>query len=311
MVGAAIFCIALPGLVLAEFPTKPINLIVPWAPGGTTDLTWRALAEPMGKILGQPVIVINKPGGSGALGAVLIKNAQPDGYTIGHISSTTHVMNPYLFDAGWELKDFTYICTTAALPNCLLVRADAPWKTYKEFHQYIKDNPMKVRMGYYGPTGPAPIAMKWVAKKEGLEFREIIYKGDNPGLAALLGGHIDAFCSTPSLIPHAKAGSLRVLLLINSYHIKGYEDVPTFKEIYGKIIDTTMGLVGPKGLPPAVVAKLEDAVHKSMNDANFLKLIDSMSTFLSYLNHEEFAASIVETDKIAKEWLEELGMIKK
>jgi tripartite-type tricarboxylate transporter receptor subunit TctC len=293
-----------------QFPSKPINLIVGWAAGGMTDLTWRALAEPMAKSLGQPIVIANKPGGTGSLGAVLVKNAAPDGYTVGHISTSAHVINPYTFDAGYNVKDFTYICTVTALPNFLIVKADAPWKTYKEFNQYIKDNPMKVRIGYTGPTGPSPVAMKWVAKKEGLKFKEIITKGDAPGLPQLLGGHIDAFCSAASLIPHVKSGELRVLMLLNSYRLKGFEDVPTFKEIYGKIIDSVIALAGPKDLPPDVVAKFEEAVGKSKSDANFLKLIDSMSTPIINMNSKEFTAFIMETDKITKEWLDELGMTK-
>lgn len=299
------------GPVHSDYPTKPITLIVPWAAGGPADLVWRALAEPMGKILGQPVIVSNKPGGSGALGAVLVKNAVPDGYTIGHVSTSAYLINPYLFDAGYELKDFTYIYDTVGFPLCLIVRADAPWKTYQEFIEYVKANPMKVRMGHTGANPIHTVAMQWVAKKEGLKFKEIIYKGDSPGLPALLGNHIDVFTSAGALVIQVKAGQLRMLLSFTSKPLKGFENVPTFKDVYGKIIDSTMGLVGPKGLPPEVVAKIEDAVRKSMGDANFLKLVDSMSAVIVNLNHQEFTAYMVETDKIVKEWLEELGMIKK
>jgi len=307
--GVALLFFPFSGTAQGEYPAKPINLIVPWSAGGPADLVWRALAEPMGKILGQPVIITNKPGGSGALGAVMVKNATPDGYTIGHVSTSNHIMNPYLFDAGHELKDFTYINSTLGFPLCLLVRADAPWKTYQEFTEYVKANPMKVRMGYYGPTGVNPVAMKWVSKKEGLQFKEVLYKGDSPGLPALLGNHIDAFCSAGALVIQVKAGQLRMLLAFTSKPIKGFEDVPTFGDVYGKIIDSTMGLAGPKNLPPDVVAKLEDAVRKSMSDASFLKLADSMSAPIINLDHKEFTAYMIETDKIMKEWLDELGMI--
>lgn len=307
--GAIFFLSTFSGPAFGDFPTKPINLIVPWSAGGPADLVWRALAEPMGKILGQPVIVSNKPGGSGALGAVMVKNGAPDGYTIGHISTSNHIMNPYLFDSGHELKDFTYIYSTVGFPLCLIVRADAPWKTYQEFIEYAKANPMKVRMGYYGPTGVNPVAMKWVAKKVGLQFKEILYKGDSPGVPALLGNHIDAFCSAGATVIQVKAGQFRMLMAFTSKPIKGFENVPTFRDVYGKIIDSTMGLAGPKGLPPEVVAKIEDAVRKSMSDANFLKLADSMSAPIINLNHKEFTAYMIETDKTMKEWLDELGMI--
>lgn len=307
--GATLFFLGFSGPAFGDFPTKPITLIVPWSAGGPADIVWRALAEPMGKILGQPVIVTNKPGGSGALGAVLVKNAAPDGYTIGHVSTSNHLMNPYLFEAGYELKDFTYIYSTVGFPLCLIVRADAPWKTYQEFIEYAKANPMKVRMGYYGPTGVNPIAMKWVAKKEGLKFKEILYKGDSPGVPALLGNHIDAFCSAGGTVIQVKAGQFRMLLAFTSKPIKGFENIPTFRDVYGKIIDSTMGLAGPKGLAPDVVAKIEDAVHRSMSDANFLKVVDSMSAVMVNLNHKEFNAYMVETDKTMKEWLDELGMI--
>jgi tripartite-type tricarboxylate transporter receptor subunit TctC len=300
----SLFC----GLSFGAFPVKPITLIVPWAAGGPADLVWRGLAEPTGKILGQPVIVTNKPGGSGALGAVLVKNAAPDGYTIGHASTSNHLMNPYLFDAGYEMKDFTYIYDTVGFPLCLVVRADAPWKTYQELIDYVKANPMKVRMGYYGPTGVNPVAMKWVAKKEGLQFKEVLYKGDSPGLPALLGNHIDAFCSAGALVIQVKSGQLRMLLSFTSKPIKGFEDIPSFGKVYGKVIDSTMGLVGPKGLPPEVVAKIEDAVAKGMKEPSFAKLADSMGAVIINRNHKEFTSYIVGTDKIMKEWLDELGL---
>jgi len=306
--GAAVLFFCFSGPALAQYPTKPITLIVPWAAAGPADLLWRTLAEPMGKILGQPIIVTNKPGGSGALGAVMVKNAVPDGYTIGHISTSSHIMNPYLFDAGHELKDFTYIYNTLGFPLCLLVKADAPWKTYKEFIGYVKVNPMKVRMGYYGPTGINPVAMKWAAKKEGLQFKEVLYKGDSPGLPALLGNHIDAFCSAGALVIQVKSGQLRMLMSFTSKPLKGFEDVPTFKDMYGRIVDSTMGLAGPKGLPPDVVAKLEEAVHKSMGDANLLKLAESMSAVWVNQNHKEFTAYMLEMNKTIKEWVDELGM---
>jgi tripartite-type tricarboxylate transporter receptor subunit TctC len=311
IVGVAFFCFALPGLALAEFPAKPINLIVPWAAGGNVDIVWRALAEPMGKVLGQPVVVTNKPGGAGTLGAVMLKNAAPDGYTVGHISSTAHIMNPYLFDAGYELKDLIYIHSTVGLPNTLIVKADSPWRTFQELKDYIKANPMKLRMGFYGVSGPSPIAMQWIAKKEGLKIKEVIFKGDAPGYTALLGDHVDALCSAATLIPHVKSGQLRMLLAFTSYPIKGFEDVPLFKSLYGKIIDSNMGLAGPKDLPAEIVAKYEDAIRKSMKDANFLKLVDSLSTFTIYMNHKEFTAFMKESDQTIKEWLDELGMSKK
>lgn len=295
----------------ADYPSKPITVIVPWAAGGINDLTWRALAEPMGRILGQPVIISNKPGGGGTVGAVLVKSAAPDGYTLCQIASSTHIMNAYLYDTGYELKDFTYICGTIIIPNCLLVKADSPWKNYSEFIQYARANPMKVRLGYYGPTGPGPIAMKWLGKRERLEFREVLYKGDAPGFTALLGNHIDAFCSATSLLTHVRSGQLRMLLAFTSAPIKGFDNVPTFRGLYGKIIESVMGLAGPKDLPPGVLAKLEDAVRKGMGDENFLKLVDSLSTSTVDMDHKEFTSFVMQDEKLVKEWLDELGMLKK
>ena len=306
-----LFYLAFGGLSFGAFPVKPITLIVPWAAGGPADLVWRGLAEPMGKILGQPVIVNNKPGGSGALGAVLVKNAAPDGYTIGHVSTSNHLINPYLSDVGYQLQDFTYIYSTVAFPLCLVVRNDAPWKTFQELNQYAKANPLKVRVGYNGPTTIATIAQKWIAQTGGIKYSEVIYKGDPPGLAALLGNHIDAFNSSGSTIPQVKAGQLRMLLTFTSNPIKGFEDVPTFGKIYGKIIDSSVGLAGPKGLPSDVISKLEDAVRQSMHDASFLKLMDSLSMVTVNMNHRELTAYMTATNKTMKEWLDELGLIKK
>lgn len=239
----------------------------------------------------------------------MVKNSDPDGYTVGHFSTSNHLMNPYLMDAGYKREDFTYIYNTVNFPLCLIVRSDAPWKTYKEFSDYVKVNPMKIRMGYYGPTGINPVAMKWVAKKEGLQFKEVIYKGDSPGVPALLGNHIDAFCSAGATVIQVKAGQFRMLMTFTSKPIKGFENVPTFGEVYGKVIDSGMSLAGPKGLPAEIVAKLEDAVHKSMNDPGFLRVADAMSAPIVNQNHKEFTAYVIETDKMMKEWLGELGMV--
>jgi len=167
-----------------------------------------------------------------------------------------------------------------------------------------------VRVGYNGPTTIATIAQKWIAKKEGIQYSEVIYKGDPPGLTALLGNHIDAFNSSGSTIIQVKAGQLRMLLTFTSYPIKGFEYVPTFGKIYGKIIYSSVGLAGPKGLALEVVDKLEEAVGKSMHDASFLKLAESLSMVRVNMNHQELTAYMNETNKTMKEWLGELGLIK-
>lgn len=294
--------------VADAYPTKPITIVVPWSAGGPADLMWRALAEPMSKTLGQPVLIVNKPGGAGALGTVMVKNAAPDGYTLGHVSTAAHLINPYTQDVGYQAADFTYLYGTVAFPLGLVVKADSPWKTYAEFLEHARSNPGKIRMGYAGTVGAAVTAMKWIAKKENIRLTEVIYKGDSEMVPAILGGHIDAIASAGGTIAHVKSGQLRLLMAFTSQPLKGFEQVPVARKLYGKGVESTIGLFGPKGLPREVVAKIEDAVAKSMSAPGVLKAAESISADVVNQKHEDFQAAVLEADRTIKEWLDDLGL---
>ncbi len=273
----------------AEFPTKEVQIIIPYAAGGATDLIFRALAATTGKYLGKAVIVVNRPGGGGTIGVTEVAQAKPDGYTL--LSAITPLtILPHQVKTTFTYKSFEPIINVVKDPGMFLVRSDSPWKSLSEFLDYAKKNPEMITVGNSGAGGGVHLIALAFQKAAGVKFNHIPFAGGGPSVTALLGGHINAVSvSPPEGIEHVKAGKLKIIALFAEKRFELFPDVPTVKE---QGIDFTMGqwrgLAAPKGTPPEVVKKLHDAFKKGMEDPVFIKNAKDMVVNLSYLGPEDF-----------------------
>ena len=280
--------VALP-IHAADFPTKEVQIIIPWAAGGATDLIFRALAATTGKYFGKAVVVINRPGGGGAVGYTEAAQAKPDGYTL--VSAVTPLtILPHQVTTAFTYKNFDAIINVVDDPSMFLVRSDAPWKTLKEFLDYAKKNPDMITVGNSGAGGGVHLVALAFERAAGVKFNHIPFSGGGPSVTALLGGHINAVSvSPPEGIEHVKAGKLKIIALFAEKRFEMFPDVPTVKE---QGIDFMMGmwrgLVAPKGTPPDAVKKLHDAFKQGMDDPVFKKNAKDMAVNLSYLGPEAF-----------------------
>ena len=297
----------------AEFPAKPVTLIVPWPPGGSTDVTMRVLAEVTGKYLGQPVIVENRPGAGGTVGpATMAATAKPDGYTVSQIPTTVY-RYPYMMKASWDpLKDFSYIIHITGYTYGVVVKKDAPWKTWNELIAYAKANPGKVKYATPGAGTALHIIMEKIAMKQGIKWVQVPMKGGAESTAAVLGGHVQATADSTGWAPQVNSGDLRLLCTWGKERSARWPKVPTLKELgYGIVANSPFGIAGPKGMDPKVVKILHDAFKKGMDDPAYGKILEKMDMERDYLNTADYIQFVKESCADEKEMVEKLGLKKK
>ncbi|CAB3646630.1 Bug family tripartite tricarboxylate transporter substrate binding protein [Achromobacter pestifer] len=256
---------------VAAYPDKPVRLIIPFAPGGSTDILGRLLAEALHPILGQTVIVENKPGAGGNIGGDFVARSAPDGYTLLLAAAGPTVINPSLY-ANMPFnpaKDLVAITCIEKEHNLMVVKKSLPAKTLQEFLQYARANPGKLSFGSPGNGSPAQLAGELLKQKAGLQAEHVPYKGTGPALTDLVAGHIDFMIDNmPALLPQVKAGTIRALAVPSDARASAAPDVPTFSEAGqpGFVVMAWKGLMAPAGTPPAVVDRLHAAVVKALQD---------------------------------------------
>lgn len=277
------------GLSYAQpYPTKPINLIVTFAPGGTLDTSTRILAVKAEKFLGQPLVVSNVGGGAGSVALGQVAKKRPDGYDITSCTSTGLIRIPQLRAVPYSLDDFVPIMHFAAVQSGLVVKSDSPYKTFKDLVEYARKNPGKVTYATSGVGSPMHIAMEYVADKEKIQWTHVPYAGGAPGLSAVLGGHVTAMSDSTEWLPHVKEGSLRLLVTHGERRMRGFPDVPTLRDLgYDFINETVFMIAAPKGTPAPTVKKLDEAFHKGMDDPEFIKTIAILEFDVTYRNSED------------------------
>jgi tripartite-type tricarboxylate transporter receptor subunit TctC len=299
-------------VLAADFPTKPVTLIVPWPPGGSTDVLLRVLAETTAKYLGQPVIVDNKPGGGGTVGAAtMAATAKPDGYTVAQMPVSVF-RYPYIMKVNYDpLKDFTYIIQLTGYTFGVVVKKDAPWKSFNDFMAYAKANPGKVTYATPGAGTSLHITMETLAHKQGIKWTQVPMKGGAETTPAVLGGHVTATADSTGWAPQVDSGDLRLLVTWGSKRTDKWPKVPTLKELgYGIVSNSPFGLAGPKGMDPKVVKILHDAFKKGMEDPAYLKMLDRLDMEPFYMNTNDYAKYIKEFYLEEKENMEKLGLKK-
>lgn len=271
------------------WPERSITFICPWPAGGTADQSMRALCSVAARVLGQSIAVENKVGASGMIGAKALASAKPDGYTIGQIPISVTRFSQLGTLAADPRKDFTYIARTSGQTFGIAVPANSPFKTLKDFVAHAKANPGKVTYAHAGVGGATHVGMEEFASVAGIQFNHVPYKGGSEALQGVLGGHVDALADSSSWAPHVEAGKLRLLATWGELRTARFKDVPTLRELgYDVVVDAPNGIGAPKGLNPAVAAKLRDAFRQAANSPEFKAVIDKLDAPLLYLDGPDY-----------------------
>ena len=279
----------------ANYPDKPISMIVPFPPGGVADTVGRPVAEALGKALGQTVVVENKAGAGGATGIGAAARASADGYTLLFSLSSISILPEADKILGrksvFTTASFTPIARFTADPTVLVVRADSPWKTLAEFIDYAKANPGKLNFGSSGNYGTMHVPMEMLKANANLFMTHIPYRGAGPALLALLGGQVDAVSSGPSPVAQQiKAGKLRALAHWGDKPLQSLPDVPSLKQAgYPVAFAQWSALFVPVGTPDAIVTRLRAAARQAATDAGVVAIINKAGSPVEYLDAPEFA----------------------
>jgi tripartite-type tricarboxylate transporter receptor subunit TctC len=273
-----------------EFPTKPVELIVPYAPGGSHDLTARAVASVAHEYLGQPLLVVLKPGGGGAAGSQQVIKAKADGYTLCFGGTGPNTVFAMVQKVSIGPDQFTPVARINHSPTIFAVRADAPWKSFREAIEYAKKNPGKFNFANTGTWGAADLPMRLIARAAGIDYNNIPHDGGGPATLAVLGGHADAtFGFTPQLLPQVAAGKMRALVITDSKRHRDLPNVPTVKEEGFDVVFTMWrSVLAPKGLPQPILTKLEAAFKKISEDKSFQALIRGLGDDVQFQSGKEF-----------------------
>jgi tripartite-type tricarboxylate transporter receptor subunit TctC len=308
---AALFATGAAPLSHAQtYPSRPVVLVVPWPAGGTTDIGMRALASATEKYLKQKIVIENRPGAAGVLGPQQVaQNAAPDGYTLVQIPITVF-RYPFMRKTTLDpASDLTYIIGVSGYTFGVVVRNDAPWKTFKELIDYARANPDKVNYGTPGAGTTLHITMEQIARQQGIKWVHVPFKGTAETTGALLGGHIDAVADSTGWSSLVNAGQLRLLVLWTEARSKNWPDAPTLREVgIDMVSNSPFGIAGPKGMDPAVVKIIHDAFRKGAEDPVYLEAAAKLDQEAAYMSTEDYrryvAAQLVEQKKL----IEELGL---
>jgi tripartite-type tricarboxylate transporter receptor subunit TctC len=311
LAGCAGALLAPAGAALAQgFPSKPITLIVPWPAGGSTDRHMRLLAEIASKQLGQNVIVENKPGAGGTVSPGLMAlTAKPDGYTIAqfHIGM---LRAPHMQKTAWNpLTDFSYIIGVSSYTFGLTVRADSPYKSFNDYVAAARKTPGKVDYGSTGIGTSPHLLMEELAENAHLQLTHVPFKGNADLQQALLGGHVSAQSDATGWDKFVDNGQMRLLLTFGDQRTRRWPNVPTAKELgYGVVAASPYGIVGPKGMDPAVMKVLHDAFKKAMDDPRNLEFLEQLNQQPWYRSGDDYRKWAAETFSHEKTLIGRLGL---
>lgn len=281
-------------------PTKPIKIIVGFSPGGGTDIVARTAVAASQEFFPVPLVVVNKPGAGGTLAADFVAKAEPDGYTLLVAGGSESVSVPNHREVTYSLEDFTGILRLIRSRIFFASRADSGIDSIADLKAKAAANPGKLSYGTSGQGSILHSSMMLLAKEMGADLRHVPYKGGAPAMAALLGGHVDiAMVGGPEEAQaHVAAGKITLLATPSDTRFPGFPEVPTLKELgYDVYVDNQKGLVGPKGMPPEVVAYLHDTFKKGQDSKVWEKMADKLKLETGYLSGEDFMGAMNEMSK--------------
>ncbi|MGE5838741.1 MAG: Bug family tripartite tricarboxylate transporter substrate binding protein [Deltaproteobacteria bacterium] len=287
----------------ADFPTKPIEMQVAYAAGGLADTMARAIAKSMEETLGQPVVVVNKPGAGGALGVTALKGAKPDGYTIGVVTGITLTYTPLVEKVNYSLEDFKYLASVGRFQEAFVAPPDKPYKNFKDLVAHAKKNP---GMTYASMHPIAENMLTAIAKKEGVDWRAIPTKGGSEVMTAVVGKHVDFGFSGGIHTSFVKAGEMIVLAGLGKKRLLASPDVPTLIEFgYDLFFDNDSIIFAPKGIPEDAARKLTAAIEKAAKDPKYVELLQSKLFIPALcLTGDEVAKSLHEGIKANQKFVE-------
>jgi tripartite-type tricarboxylate transporter receptor subunit TctC len=310
---AALFTVlATPALAQGAWrPERPIRLIVPWTAGGPADTHFRVMAEVATRVFGQTVVVENRPGATGTLGATALKEARPDGSLVSQMPPGVFrvpLLSPRpAFD---PLTDFTWIIQVTGSVFGTVVRADSPWQTLEELLAHARANPGRVNYGTLGIASSQHLGMERIAAQAGVTWTHVPYRGTSETLTALLAGHIDAAGESSSWAPMVEEGRLRLLATWGSARPPRFANVPTLTELGIPIVaEAQYGLAGPRGMDPAVVQALHDGFRTALFDPAHLAALERFHQRPLYLNSADYAAAVRVQFETEREALRRIGML--
>jgi tripartite-type tricarboxylate transporter receptor subunit TctC len=293
------------------FPAKPVKLVIAFPAGGPTDITMRQLADNASKILGQPVIVDNKPGAGGTLPAQSLQTSAPDGYTVAQIPLGVFRLG-YTTKLNWDpIKDISYVINVTGYAFGLVVPADSPFKTWADFVAYAKANPGRLTYGSTGTLTSPHLTMETLAQRAGIQLQHVPYKGSADLMLATVSGQLMAAADSTGFAPQVEAGKLRVLNTWGEKRLAKFPDAPTLKELgYDIVQNSPFGIGAPKGTPPEVVKKLHDAFKQAMEEPSYVAALnryDMLPDYKSTAQYTQFAQDTVAKEKVV---IDKLGLAK-
>ncbi len=291
------------------FPSRPITLIVPWTAGGGTDIALRALATATSKHLNQTIVVENRPGAGGTLGAAALANARPDGYTLSQMPISVFRI-PFMQKVAWDpANDFTWIAMISGYTFGVVVRADSPFKTFRDLITFARANPGKLTYATPGTGTSLHITMEDIANRENVQFTHVPFKGQADASTALLGGHVMAQADATGWAELVEAGKLRLLVTWGAERTKRWPNVPTLKEAgFDIVTNSPYGIAGPRGMDPKIVRILQDAMRRALDDPEYVKTITRFDQENFFLSSEEYAAYAKRTLAAERLFLDRLGL---
>lgn len=297
------------GTVFAVYPERSVKIIIPWSVGGMTDVLTRPIAKWLEDYFDVPFVVENKPGGSGIIGSLLIENAVADGYVFGTTSMST-VSAQYVSPVYPKMENVEPLAQAITIPATVTVNADSPWKTLEEYVSYAKANPGKIRNSNSGIGASAHISAIVFEDKAGIELNHIPYVAYAEAVVALLGGHVDSTnIPLPDVAPHIEAGKLRMLAIASNERHPDFPDVPTLKELgIDVVMGNYSGFVAPKGITKEQIKVLEEGIGKALQDPEIRNFLIGAGFQPVYLNAEEFAKKIKDTEDSLDYLVNELGI---
>lgn len=294
---------------IARYPSRPITCILPWPPGTSGDLGQRLINKEAEKFLGQPIVIVNKPGAAGSIGTAAIATAKPDGYTIGHAPHGPMLTVALLEKVPYHpLKDFKMIMQWGAFNMGVVVKADAPFKAFRDLIEYARQNPKKVTYGTAGLNSPAFILMQQIAKEEKVQFTHIPFKATIEAQMAILGGHL-MFAAGEFGHSLMESGEIRLLLLLREEHSVEYPKAPILKDLgYDVAFPTWCCVAAPKDIPDRIAKKLEDAYTRGMKEPGFVNGMKDLHIPIVYRNSRQLTDYLVYNYNLYAKSLKEMGL---
>jgi tripartite-type tricarboxylate transporter receptor subunit TctC len=288
-----------------KFPSRPIQFIIPWAAGGGGTINAQALQPHFEKSIGGSVQIVNKPGGAGTIAWNFVANSPPDGYTTGIVNPST-VVTLYTTKTGVPLDRFDPIAYTVYIPAGVVVRAESPWKTFKEFIDHAKANPGKVQMANSGHAAMYHIGIVGIEMAMGVKFTHVPFKGTGPCITALMGGHVDGSLNEIStLLPYVESKKFRILAVCSPNRNPAIPEVPTFKEFgFDLDVGTWYAYVAAKGTPNDRLKKLQDAFRAGVESNEFKSLYQKQGGMAMFKGPEALVAYFKEQDRLWKKIIE-------